>query len=246
MLIHGDMLKVVPEKVAEGSVDLIIYDPPYGIGNKPMAVKSRRWKKTAENWDTFESLDEQYSFYKDTLSLLARCLSEKGTMFVFGSFHNIYLVGEILQRQLKMKVINSIVWNKTNAIFNVTRSALIEGTEHIIWVTLNNGEGHNFNYDYACTQNHGKQLRNVWNSFKTPPSELVGHPHQKPSWLVQRLVRLACLDGGMVLDPMCGTGTTEAICRYEGHKSLCIEKNEVYFQAAKSRVERETDLEELS
>ncbi len=243
MLIHGDMLTVIPEQVDDESVDLVIYDPPYGIGNKPLSVKGAKpWKKTEEDWDTFSSVDDQYLFYKNTLSLLVNTLTKKGTMFVFGSFHNIYLVGEILQRHLGMKIINSITWNKTNAIFNVSRSALIEGTEHILWVTVDNGEGHHFNYDYACSQNDGKQLRNVWSSLKTPPSELVGHPHQKPSWLIQRLVGLACHPAGLVLDPMCGSGTTEAVCRYEGLKSICVEKNESYYRSAQKRVRRESDL----
>lgn len=232
MIINGDMFIEVPK--LDQVFDLIIFDPPYGIGNKKLELKSKNWKRSKENWDVFESKDEQYDFYKKSLQLLFPKLKDSGSLFVFGSFHNIYMIGEILQRELNAWIVNSIVWNKINAMFNISKTSLIEGTEHIIWSSKNNKKF--FNYEYACSENDGKQLRNVWNSPLTSNNERIGHPHQKPGWLIQRIIKLACPEGGMVLDPMSGSGTTAVICQYLELQYICIEKNELFYANSCKRV----------
>lgn len=218
------------------SVDLIIFDPPYGIGNSKLSHKEKKWHKSSQDWDTFKSVDEQHQFYLTNLNILLPLINVTGSMFVFGSFHSIFLIGEILQRcvHVEAKIINSIVWNKVNAMFSVARRSLIEGTEYIIWVTPSENKYY-FNYEYSCSVNYNTQLRNVWESSKTPNTELRGHPHQKPLWLIHRLVRLACPNDGFVLDPMCGSGTTEVVCCGEHIDSLCTDINEDYLKIAQAR-----------
>lgn len=225
--------------VQPASVDLIILDPPYGIGNKTLSHKGKRWNKSSEDWDVFESIDEQYKFYTEVLETLFPLLKQTGSMFVFGSFHSIFLIGEILQRRIKAKIINSIVWNKLNAMFNVTRRGLTESTEYIIWTTLPEHKYY-FDYDYSRTVNYDRcQLRNVWESSKTPVNELRGHPHQKPLWLMHRLIKLACPSSGLVVDPMCGSGTVEIACCSMGISSLSYDINDEYLKIAQARLETE-------
>ena len=115
---------------------------------------------------------------------------------------------------------------------------MIESTEYILWATLPQNT-HYFDYEYSRSINYGqKQLRNVWESGKTPVGELRGkdyHPHQKPLWLIHRLIKLACPSDGFVLDPMCGSGTTEVICCAEHMTSLCSDISDKYLEVATAR-----------
>lgn len=241
MLILGDFRTSLPQHLTLQSVDTIIYDPPYGIGASKLEHKKKKWKKSSEDWDEFESVDAQYEFYLSSLRMLIPYLKETGSLFAFGSRHCIFMIGEILQRQLHCTIINSIVWNKTNAMFTVTRSSLTEGTEYIIWAAP--GKFY-FDYELSKTFNNGKQLRNVWSSPVLDRKESLSHPHQKPTWLIQRLIKLSCPPQGFVLDPMCGSGTTEVIARYERLGSLSIERNEKYHRIAENRIKREADITE--
>lgn len=232
-LILGDIAQL-SDHAKPSSADVIIFDPPYGIGSKVMTLKSRKWSKSAESWDQFDSVEHQYQSYTKWFGQLYDCLKNTGNLFVFGSFHSIYLCGEILQRQLGMKVVNSIVWYKNNAMFNVTQSGLIESTEHIIWAA----KSKDYFFDYEASKRYeGKQLRNVWESPMTPTTERVGHPHQKPVWIVQRLLEIGCPAGGFVIDPMCGSGTTAVTCQGMNLDCLAIEKSLKYFPLAQERLE---------
>jgi len=230
-LVNNDMVQVLPQYV--GKADAVIFDPPYGIGSKKLSHKTKNWKKSDEDWDQFDSVEDQYQAYMKWLTLIKACLKDTGNLFLFASYHNLYLCGEILQRQLGFHTINSIVWEKENAMFNVTRSSLIEGTEHIIWASKTK----DFYFDYEASKRHanGKQLRNVWTSPLTPNGERVGHPHQKPIWIIQRLLEIGCPKDGFVLDPMCGSGTTAVTCEGMKLDYLAVEKNLKYFNMAQER-----------
>lgn len=235
MIVHGDMLTLdLPELVKPETVDLIIVDPPYGIGNKKLEHKEKKFAKSAEDWDTFKSVAEQHLFYDHMFRVLWPLLKPTGSLFCWGSFHNIYQCGSLLQQAHNAKIVNSIVWFKENAMFNVTCASLIESTEHCVWAAK--GKGFYFDYEASKTFNNGKQLRNVWTSPITENSERVGHPHQKPTWLYHRLVKMACPPDGFVLDPMCGSGTTAVVCESAGLKYLCMEKNQAYFAMAQERL----------
>lgn len=235
-LVHDDIANL--DKYAlPNSVDCIIFDPPYGIGSKKMSHKDKGWKKSDESWDQFDSVEHQYQSYLTWLISLKNCLKDTGNLFVFGSFHSIYLCGEILQRQLGFKTVNSIVWYKDNAMFNVTQSGLIESTEHLIWAA----KTPEYYFDYEASKRyHGKQLRNVWTSSLTPTKERTGHPHQKPAWLVQRLIEIGCPRDGFVIDPMSGSGTTASVCQGMNIDGLFIERNPEYFEGMKERLNVET------
>lgn len=215
-------------------VDCVIFDPPYGIGNKKLVHKDKNWNKSSENWDQFDSVEEQYQSYLKHLSLIKDAMKDTGNLFIFGSFHNIYQCGEIIQRQLGMKIVNSITWCKENAFFNITQSGLIESTEHIIWAAKT--KDYYFNYEASKTFANGKQLRNYWISPITPNSERVGHPHQKPIWLIQRLLEFGCPGNGLVVDPMCGSGTTAVVAKKLRIRAVCCDIDKKYYNEAQERL----------
>lgn len=222
--------------VAEGSVDLIILDPPYGIGDSKLSVKERQWSKSDESWDQFASVDEQYDFYANILDAVWPTLKPSGNIFAFGSFHNIYMLGELLQRRMSAKIVNSIVWQKENAFWNVTCSSLTESTEHIVWAAKDKS----FYFDYERSKSFagGKQLRNVWRSPLTPNKERVGHAHQKPLWLYKRIIHISSPPDGLVFDPMAGSGTACVACEAIGRRYVAIERNEGYFEMIKKRLQK--------
>lgn len=224
----------------KNQVDCVFFDPPYGIGNKKLSHKDKNWKKSDEDWDQFESIEEQYQSYLKWLALIKDAMKDTGNLFLCASFHNLYLCGEIIQRQLGMKIVNSIVWYKDNAMFNVTCSSLIESTEHLIWAAKTND--FYFNYEASKTHANDKQLRNVWTSSLTPTAERIGHPHQKPIWLVKRCLEIGCPANGFVLDPMCGSATTAVVCKGLNLNWLCIEKNPKYFAQAEARIKRSVNI----
>jgi len=230
VIVHDDMRNLA-SYLGDTQVDLIIFDPPYGIGEHKMGCKARKWEKSAESWDQFESIDQQYQAYIEFYEILYKALKPGGSIFTFGSFHSIYLCGEILQRRLGLRIHNSIVWNKINAIFNITQTGLIEGCEHIIWAS----KGMPY-FNYTASTRSGKQMRNVWNSPLTPNKERTGHPHQKPFWIIERILQIACPEGGLVLDPMSGSGTTELACLLSKRPCLCIELNEQYYHDSVDRI----------
>jgi modification methylase len=153
MLVNDDMFNLI-EYLPLNSVDLIIIDPPYGIGDKKLTHKEKDWNKSAESWDKFDSIQAQYDWYNKVFSFLWNFLKDTGSIFCFGSFHNIYQCGDILQRQLNAKVVNSLVWYKNNAMFNVTRSSLIESCEHCIWAA----KGKDFYFDYEYSKHSMAEL----------------------------------------------------------------------------------------
>jgi site-specific DNA-methyltransferase (adenine-specific) len=235
-MIINDDFNNLGKYISTNSVSLVLFDPPYGIGNKKLQHKKKSWNKSSEDWDTFESVDKQYEFYKNSLQFLDPYLTDKGSIFAFGSFHNIYLIGEIFQRVLNYKIVNSIVWYKNNAMFNVTRSSLIESTEHIIWAAKTSDFF--FNYEASKKIVRDTQLRNVWESPITPTNERIGHPHQKPFWLYKRILDIACPAGGFVLDPMCGSGTTAISAECKSLPYLCLEKDMNYCKQSQKRLKK--------
>ena len=236
MLVHGDCLNLLGDLEPE-SIDLCVFDPPYGIGDTQLHHKEKAWKKSAEEWDKFASVKEQKDLYSRVYEKIWKLLKPTGNIITFGSYHSIYLCGDILQSSCNAHIVNSIVWYKDNAMFNVNRCSLIESCEHMIWAAKS--KDFYFDYERSKRYNGGTQLRNVWTSSITKTSERIGHPHQKPLWLLSRIVDICCPSDGVVLDPMCGSATTAIVCEARGLKYHCFEKDDGWFAEAQKRLEQE-------
>ena len=249
----GGRLAPQPGKIFEGDcievmaawpdtcIDCCITDPPYNMSKK----KGLGWAFSnhitmEQEWDRY-SKDEYFSFTHNWLKQVCRVVKPNGNILVFGSFHNIYLIGFILQNLLERRVLQQVTWFKPNAQPNITGRLLTESTEYIIWAVNNPQEeakGWTFNYEEAKQFNNGKQLRNMWTIPYTPTSEkqLGTHPTQKPMTLLNRMVKIWTAPEHLVLDCFLGTGTTAVACEALGRKWVGIEKDAQYVQITKKRL----------
>ncbi len=233
----GDSLEIL-KTIPDNSVDLIFADPPYGLSKK----KGLGWKYSKhitlqETWDIFTK-DELFEFNLFWLTESMRVLKQGGSIWVCGSFHNIYQIGFILLH-LDTKINNSIVWFKPNAQPNITRRMFTESTEHLIWAVKNHSKTKwVFNYDVVRAMNDGKQMRNMWEIPLTPKSEKWAgdHPTQKPFELLKRIILACTNERDYVLDPFLGSGTTSVVAEYYGRNSIGIEKNPEYLPIIKKRM----------
>jgi len=247
-IILGDSLKVL-KKIPSESVDLVFADPPYNISKK----KGLGWAYSnhitmQEQWDMF-SKDDFFKFNKEWLGECFRILKHGGSLWVSGSFHNIYQIGFIIQDIFPdIKINNSIVWFKPNAQPNISCRFFTESTEHLIWATKN-GDSKRWKFNYQLTKDkiedqinpRGKQTRNVWSIPLTPKKEKWAGPHptQKPFELLRRIILSSTDEGDVILDPFAGSGTTNAVAKYYGRNSIGIEINKKYIDIIKKRLKKE-------
>ncbi len=243
-IIIGDCLEEL-KRIPDESIDLVFADPPYGLAKK----KGLGWAYSKhvtleEKWDIFTK-DEFFKFNIEWLQECIRVLKHGGSLWVCGSFHNIYQLGHIIQTMTELKVNNSIVWFKPNAQPNITCRMFTESTEHLIWATKN-GNGKRWTFNYEDTKGQisdslnpkGKQTRNVWSIALTPKTEkwAGAHPTQKPEELLRRIILACTKPGETVLDPFLGSGTTSAVAKSMGRNSIGIEKEEKYLKIIKKRM----------
>lgn len=259
-LIFGDALKIL-KSIPDHSVDHCITDPPYNISgydykkkigwlqSNCIWAKEKSFSKIDAQWDKFSDND-YLSFTKDWISEIARVLKPNGNIIIFGSYHNIYQIGSILQ-SIDRKLINSIVWYKRNAFPNVTQRMLCESTEHIIWAvneTKKNAKNWIFNYKMLKNLNRGIQMRNMWDIPSTPTSEKKHgrHPSQKPIELINRLVIGGSNKNDVIIDPFMGSGTLPVVALITGRKFIGIDNNEQYCNLALKRIREYQNLPQLN
>jgi site-specific DNA-methyltransferase (adenine-specific) len=252
-IIIGDAIKEL-KKLKDESIDLIFSDPPYNMSKK----KGLGWKYSKhitmqEEWDMF-SKDDYFQFNKEWIKEALRVLKHGGSLWICGSFHNIYQVGFILQHIEDVKINNSIVWFKPNAQPNITCRMFTESTEHLIWATKN-GRGKRWIFNYEDTKNliedpwspKGIQARNVWHIPLTSKKEkwAGSHPTQKPIELLRRVILSSSKEGDMVLDPFVGSGTTSVVAKMLNRNSVGIEKDKNNLKIIKKRMEQQKIGEEV-
>lgn len=246
-LIVGDSLEEL-KKIPDESIDLVFADPPYGLAKKNgLGWKYSKHITLQEAWDIF-SKDDYFDFSLKWITQAMRVLKHGGSFWVCGSFHNIYLMGSILQH-LDFKINNSIVWFKPNAQPNITCRMFTESTEHLIWAVKNHSKT-KWTFNYEDTKNliedeintKGKQTRNLWWIPLTPRKEKWAgeHPTQKPIELLRRVIISCTKKGDTVLDPFVGSGTTSAVAKTLGRNSIGIEKEKKYTDIAKKRLSQAT------
>ncbi len=239
-LFHGDCLQLLP-RFPENSIDVIFADPPYLLSNGGITCHSGRMVPVDKGaWDASQGVEKDYEFNLSWLRECQRVLAKDGTIWVSGTVHVIYSVGFALQ-QLGFKVLNDIIWFKPNASPNLSCRYFTHSTETIIWAAKNRKSRHIFNYELMKQMNNSKQMRNLWEIPPPQPAEKLHgkHPTQKPVRLLERIILASTKEGGAVLDPFNGSGTTGVAAVKLERRYIGIEKLKEYLDLSVLRLQDE-------
>lgn len=243
-IINDDCIKIMNE-MEENSVDLIFADPPYNLqlGEALTRPDNTNVSGVYEEWDSFESLAAYDNYTREWMTAARRILKDDGTIWVIGSYHNIFRVGYILQ-DLGFWILNDIIWNKTNPMPNFKGTRFTNAHETLIWAAKTPKAKYTFNYEAMKALNEDTQMRSDWQlSLCTGKERLKGedgnklHPTQKPEALLYRVIMSSSNVGDVVLDPFFGTGTTGAVAKKLGRNFIGIERDAVYVKGAQERID---------
>src|SRR5579863_5960977 len=234
-------------KLPAASVDLVFADPPY---NLQLASDLKRPDDShvdavTDDWDKFDSFATYDAFTKDWLTACRRVLKPAGTIWVIGSYHNIFRVGATMQ-DLGFWILNDVVWRKTNPMPNFRGRRFTNAHETLIWANKSRGaRRYTFNYDAMKLANDELQMRSDWTLALATGEERVkdeagakAHPTQKPEALLHRVILSTSKPGDVILDPFFGTGTTGSVAKRLGRRFIGIEQNPGYVSLARSRIEQ--------
>ena len=242
-ILQGDCVEMM-RKIPAGSVDMIFADPPYNLQLKGDLHRPNNSKVDAvdDHWDQFASFKDYDKFTREWLSAARDALKDDGTMWVIGSYHNIFRVGAILQ-DLGFWILNDIVWRKTNPMPNFRGRRFTNAHETMIWVAKSEKSKYRFNYESMKSLNDDLQMRSDWTLPICNGSERIkneegekGHATQKPESLLYRVLMACTQPGDLVLDPFFGSGTTGAVAKKLGRDWIGIEREDDYIKLATKRI----------
>ena len=251
VILQGDCVSEMAQ-LPDKSVDMIFADPPYNLqlGGDLFRPEGGRVDAVDDEWDKFESLTAYDNFTRDWLEQARRILKDDGTIWVIGSYHNIYRVGTLLQ-DADFWILNDIVWRKTNPMPNFRGTRFTNAHETLIWCAKEEKARYTFNYRAMKALNDDLQMRSDWVLPICAGAERVkgndggkAHPTQKPEALLYRILLACTKPGDIVLDPFFGTGTTGAVARRLGRRWIGIEREPAYVKVAHERIASTLPLDE--
>lgn len=236
-VIAADALEVLPRIAAE-TFDMVFADPPYNLQLQNELYRPNLTKVDAvdDAWDQFSDFAAYDAFTEAWLAQVKRVMKPSATLWVIGTYHNIFRVGKVLQ-DLGFWILNDVVWVKANPMPNFRGVRFTNATETLIWAVKDKSvKDYTFNYELMKEFNDGKQMRSDWyfplcrgEERLTEDGKKV-HSTQKPLALLERIVLASSQEGDLVLDPFAGTGTT-AHAAAKHHRKFCmIELNEHYVE----------------
>jgi len=238
-------------KLPDNSMDCCITDPPYNISgyddkkeigwlkSNPYWQEKKKFFKIDAKWDKFSNIDYEDFMYM-VIQEIKRVVKPNGNIAIFGTYHNIYKIGYIIDK-LDLKIQNSIIWYKRNAFPNLTQRMFCESTEQIIWAVNNShkyAKNWTFNYNKMKELNGGKQMRNMWDIPNTPNSQrkFGKHPSQKNEHVIDRLILALTNEGDTILDPFIGSGTTAVCAKRLNRNYTGCDNNKEYIDICKKRL----------
>ena len=242
-IINGNCIDIM-KSFPDNSIDVIFADPPYNLQlkNELSRPDSSKVNGVIEDWDRFKSFKEYDQFTKQWMAEAQRILKPEGTIWVIGSYHNIFRLGYILQ-DLNFWMLNDIIWRKVNPMPNFRGRRFTNAHETLIWASKNSSSKYTFNYEAMKSLNGDLQMRSDWlipictgdERLKNRDGKKV-HPTQKPENLLTRVIMSSSNIGDIVLDPFFGTGTTGAVSKKLGRNFIGIEQNANYAIEAQKRI----------
>jgi len=243
-IIKGDCVAAL-EALPDHSVDAIFADPPYNLqlGGTLHRPDQSLVDAVDDEWDQFASFEMYDVFTRAWLLACRRVLKPHGTIWVIGSYHNIFRVGAIMQ-DLNFWLLNDIVWRKVNPMPNFKGRRFQNAHETMIWASRDaKAKSYTFNYDALKASNDDVQMRSDWlfpicsggERLKGEDGKKV-HPTQKPEALLARVIMASTKPGDVILDPFFGSGTTGAVAKRLGRNFVGIEREQDYIDAASARI----------
>lgn len=242
-IVQGDALEVLAT-LPPACVDLVFADPPYNLQLKQELWRPNMTRVDAvdEAWDQFEGFGAYDAFTRAWLGAVRRVMKPTATLWVSGTYHNIFRVGSILQ-DLGFWILNTIAWYKPNAMPNFRGARLKNDIEFVVWAKYAQASRYTFNHHAMKRFNQGKQLGSVWEiPVCAGPERLRDeagrklHPTQKPEELLKRIILASSHVGDVVLDPFVGTGTTAVVAKRLRRHWIGIEREPDYVAAARQRI----------
>lgn len=240
ILYHGDSFKIL-KTLKPKSIDMIFADPPYFLSSGGISCQSG--KQVINNkgkWDEPKTPEQKLTYNREWIKLCRTILKDNGTIWISGTFHNIYSVGVALEME-GFSIINNITWQKPNPTPNLACRCYTNSTETIIWarkqLTPKKKGNHTFNYSVMKKQNGNKQMKDNWliNLPSKKEKKYGKHPTQKPEALLERIVLASTKKNDLVLDPFNGSGTTGIVAAKLNRRYIGIEKMVRYLRISEKR-----------
>jgi len=244
-ILLGDSISLL-QSLPDGCADLVFADPPYNLQLKQALTRPDQSKVDAVNdaWDQFDDFAAYDAFTRAWLSEARRILKPTGTLWVIGSYHNIFRVGTAVQ-DLGFWILNDVIWRKTNPMPNFRGTRFANAHETLIWAARDAQQtGYTFNYRAMKALNDDVQMRSDWllpictghERLKDETGRKL-HPTQKPEALLHRVLLASTAPGDLVVDPFFGSGTTGAVAKYLGRDFSGMDADAGYVDAARQRIE---------
>src|SRR5574344_747 len=234
-LLQGDCIELMNEFSFE--FDMIFAEPPYFLSNNGISVQSGKVVSVNKGiWDKSHGFTQDNNFNYNWLKACRDKLSDNGTIWISGTYHNIFSVAQMLT-ELDYRILNCITWAKTNPPPNLSCRYFTHSTEFIIWARKSKSAKHYFNYELMKQVNGGTQMRDVWNLPAIAPWEKScgKHPTQKPLALLTRIILASTKKNGWVLDPFAGSSTTGIAANLLNRKYLGIDKEKDFLILSQNR-----------
>ena len=249
-IICGETIEEL-KNLPDNSVDLVFADPPYNLQLDQNLYRPNNSKVDAvdDEWDRFESFEEYDKFSHAWLKEAQRVLKPTGTIWVIGSYHNIFRIGYHIQN-LNFWLLNDVVWRKNNPMPNFKGTRFTNAHETLIWASKSEKSKYTFNYQSLKCLNDDLQMRSNWELPICNGSERLKkngkkvHSTQKPEALLHRILLATSNKNDLVLDPFLGSGTTATVAKKLGRNYYGIEKEKTYFNAAEQRLKKTKPIED--
>jgi len=249
-VVNGNSLKIL-KTIPSKTFDLVFADPPYNmqIGKTLRRPDASKVKGVDDKWDQFESFKHYDDFCKTWLIECKRILKDNGSIWVIGSYHNIFRLGYHLQN-LNYWLLNDVIWRKNNPMPNFRGTRFTNAHETLIWASKSEKSKYTFNYQSLKCLNDDLQMRSNWNLPICNGNERLKkngkkvHSTQKPESLLHRVLLASSNKDDLILDPFLGSGTTATVAKKLGRNYYGIEKEKNYFKAAEQRLKNTKPIED--
>jgi len=241
-IVNGESLKIL-KRIPDKTFDLVFADPPYNmqIGEKLKRPDDSKVNGVNDKWDQFSNFKHYDDFSKEWLKECKRILKDNGSMWVIGTYHNIFRLGYHIQN-LNYWILNDVIWRKNNPMPNFKGTRFTNAHETLIWASKNKKSKYTFNYQSLKCLNDDLQMRSDWTLPICNGKERLKkngkkvHSTQKPEALLHRIILATTNKGDSIFDPFLGTGTSAVVAKKLGRNYFGIEKDKKYFSAAYNRI----------